>query len=693
MKPLLAITRFVLLLFFVGYAAMPMRAQLDVNRVMRIGQNALYFKDYMVSISYFNQVIAVRPWMAEPYYYRAACKFMLGDYRGAEQDASEALSRNAFLTRAYVLRGIARTHLKQEQGAIQDLAYVYSITPDDMEIGLNLASVQLGAKQLSAADTTLQKLMKRHTQNAPLQLLYAEALLQKRDTLQATEAVTRALRVDSTFAQAYAYRAMIAASSHRYAPALGDLNEAIRLAPDEKQHYLNRGLVYYHLNRFQEAITDYTTAITLAPEDAVPYYNRALLRATVGDNNRALEDFNQVLRRQPQNYMALYNKGLLSLEVGDYRSALESFNRVLARYPHFQLGLLARADAKRGLGDNAGADRDAWQAYQQQKGRTKVTPPKNAKETRTESDETIERYNQLVQSNASPLAIDNPNSLPQSLRGRVQDQEVALMPLPPFGLTYYHAPARAGFAPRSYNAPLLTTYNEGYPQEQPLLIGSIDQPLDTVALTALQQKLTQLQAQELSRNPALLFRRGVAAMLLIDLENALADFERALSLQPDPTLKQLLLFACATTRLRVHGLQLSSQESPRWETSVAAPTNALGVSLPQPTAPKSVSLLPVHGLKTALQELDQLIELSPTFVYAYYNRALLYEALGEPSKAYDDYTRVIQYAQDRVPQAYFNRALLHLSMGRRNEAILDLSNAGQGGVYQAYNLLKRIQQP
>ncbi|WP_373775585.1 hypothetical protein, partial [Porphyromonas loveana] len=62
--------RILLLLVSLLSAVATVRAQIDVDRVITIGRNALYFNDYVVSIGYFNQVVDLRPWMAEPYFYR-----------------------------------------------------------------------------------------------------------------------------------------------------------------------------------------------------------------------------------------------------------------------------------------------------------------------------------------------------------------------------------------------------------------------------------------------------------------------------------------------------------------------------------------------------------------------------------------------------------------------------------------------
>lgn len=62
------------------------KAQLNADGVITIGRNALYYEDYALSIQYFNQVIQAKPYLYEPYYYRAVAKYYLGDYTGAASD-------------------------------------------------------------------------------------------------------------------------------------------------------------------------------------------------------------------------------------------------------------------------------------------------------------------------------------------------------------------------------------------------------------------------------------------------------------------------------------------------------------------------------------------------------------------------------------------------------------------------------
>lgn len=73
-------------------------AQINTDRVMNIGRNALYFEDYILSMQYFNQVIKVKPYMAEPYFYRGVAKLSLDDFKGAEEDCTLCIERNPLLS-------------------------------------------------------------------------------------------------------------------------------------------------------------------------------------------------------------------------------------------------------------------------------------------------------------------------------------------------------------------------------------------------------------------------------------------------------------------------------------------------------------------------------------------------------------------------------------------------------------------
>ena len=127
-------------------------AQINTDRVLAIGRNALYFEDYVLSIQYFNEVIAVKPYLADPYLYRSIAKIYLDDYLGAAQDASACIERNPFLVTAWQVRGIARQNLKEYDGAIADFEQGLSVQPENKVFLRSLAVSYALKKDYRRAD-------------------------------------------------------------------------------------------------------------------------------------------------------------------------------------------------------------------------------------------------------------------------------------------------------------------------------------------------------------------------------------------------------------------------------------------------------------------------------------------------------------------------------------------------------------
>ena len=101
-----SILRNIISLIIILVSAVSSAAQVNTDQVMRVGQNALYFEDYLLSIQYFNQAIEAKPYMATPYFYRSIAKLNLEDYVGAEADATKALELNPYLSDAWEVRGV-----------------------------------------------------------------------------------------------------------------------------------------------------------------------------------------------------------------------------------------------------------------------------------------------------------------------------------------------------------------------------------------------------------------------------------------------------------------------------------------------------------------------------------------------------------------------------------------------------------
>ncbi|MDD4430371.1 MAG: tetratricopeptide repeat protein, partial [Bacteroidales bacterium] len=157
-RSLLAALLLLMALFTPGPVA---KAQINTDRMMTIGRNALYFDDYILSIQYFNQVIRSKPYMAEPYLYRAVAKLSLEDYLSAEEDCSAALERNPFVVRAYYFRSYARMHQKKYEAAIEDCVQGLEFNPEHKGLMLNKGISRMYAGQHPEARKDLDELVRK----------------------------------------------------------------------------------------------------------------------------------------------------------------------------------------------------------------------------------------------------------------------------------------------------------------------------------------------------------------------------------------------------------------------------------------------------------------------------------------------------------------------------------------------------
>ena len=106
-------------------------AQLNTDRITAIGRNALYFEDYVLSIQYFNQVIKLKPYLAEPYLFRAIAKIQLEDYQGALRDCDASVERNPFQPGAYYTRGFVYRQLHEFDLAEKDFTQALVFSPEN----------------------------------------------------------------------------------------------------------------------------------------------------------------------------------------------------------------------------------------------------------------------------------------------------------------------------------------------------------------------------------------------------------------------------------------------------------------------------------------------------------------------------------------------------------------------------------
>jgi tetratricopeptide (TPR) repeat protein len=638
--------------------------QINTERVMAIGRNALYFEDYVLSIQYFNQVINAKPYLAEPYFFRGLAKFNLDDFPGAEKDCTESLERNPFVVNVYQVRGLSRIQQDKLEDAVKDYEKALEYDPENITLWHNLALCRIRQKQYQEAKEDLDRLIAVSPRYTKAYLMRGEVGLHQKDTLMAEKDFGRAIEIDRYDPDTWTSHAMLQLMRGKYKEAEEDLGKAIHLSFRNAGLYINRALARYHQNNLRGAMDDYDLALDMDPNNFIGHYNRGLLRAQVGDDNRAIEDFNFVIEMEPDNMMAIFNRGLLLDQTGDLRGAIKDYTTVLEEYPNFLIGYQYRSEARKKLGDRRGAEADELVVLKAQLDIQNGTKPQqtgNKEKTRKKSDKNVNNYRKIVVADNDGTESKYKNDY----RGRVQDRNVKIAPQPMFVLTYYEKKNDVGRQLHYYKYIEELNGRKLYPGN--ILITNEEAPLTEEQVKKHFASIDE-QTSAIVEHPEDVnkrFARAVDFYLVQDLENALKDLDEAIACEPN-------FFLAYFNRAMTKYKQL---EYLRMETNYAKTD--------------SKPVVKISDYEMIMSDLEKVIELVPDFSYAHYNKGNILAMQKDYRAAIVSYDRALEL-NPNLAAAYYNRGLMHVYLGNNRQGVHDLSKAGELGLYSAYNIIKRF---
>ncbi len=140
----------------------------------------------------------------------------------------------------------------------------------------------------------------------------------------------------------YRERGIAAYRSGDFLGALDNLDEAIRLDPDNAQSYNIRGNAWDELDVSERALADYDRAIRIDPNSPAVYHDRAILWQRKGELDKALVDFDRAIRFSFADANIYCDRGLVWYEKGDHERAIADFNQAIKLDPNFAVAYINR---------------------------------------------------------------------------------------------------------------------------------------------------------------------------------------------------------------------------------------------------------------------------------------------------------------------------------------------------------------
>ncbi len=634
------------------------KAQFNIDRMLTSGEVALHYEDFVLSIQYFNQIIALRPHMYQPWHLRGVAKFYLEDFAGAEDDATQAINLNPYIEGIYDLRAIARIRQEKYEDAIADYTKAISIDPMQQNFWYNRAICEMHLKNYDTALLQTDTIINRWSQFANGYALKAELYLSKNDTIEAMNWLNKSLEIDPYDGNTWMTSAAINIARQQWVQADSCLTRAIHLRPKHVPSYINRALTRININNLRGAMSDYDTALDLDPNNFLAHYNRGLLRMQLGADNDAIEDFDYVIEMEPENVLAIFNRGILRENTGDINGAIRDYTKVINQFPNFWTGLSYRARCYRKIGYTAAAEKDEFAIYKAQMDKHLGIQPRwsasQVKEMRRRGEIDPDKYSSIVVEDA-----EDTHDYQSEYRGHVQNRSISLDYRQLFLISLY--PYSNGM--KTYQAfdRDVERFNAKNDVRQKLFVACGNQGLGTVAMTTAFALIDSLST-DLRRNSSdavvkdILMQRAVAYTMVQNYTDAIADLDFVI--QNDDTMS-IAWWQRAVCQTMMNNYNIAQGMDARMKIALA------------------------------MEDFDHALALSPNNAYVYYDRASLHLSSGNTAAAIEDYTTAIRL-EPHLAEAYYNRGLVYYSQGDNNSANKDLSKAGELGLYDAYSVMKRM---
>ena len=642
-----------IIIFFLLLATMTVKAQWNTGSMLRMGQNAIYFDDYVSAIENFNGIIRVKPYLSEPYFFRGLAKQNLDDHEGALSDFTKALELNPNYFHAYLYRGVALSSMQRFEEALEDFNEAISLDPAAAYAYAYRGMTEAAMGRYKEAERDYSKALMLDDQllAAYLNRAMVREKLEKWEGAMAD--CNAAIRLNMFSDDAYGLRGYLHYQQKDYHNAIEDFNRALKANPENKRILMSRAMVWYEMKKYPETLADYSKVIGIDSNYIYAYYNRALLRAEVGETNAAISDLDKVVEMNPDNILIFFNRGLLKMEIKDWYGAYDDFTESIRLYPDFVKAYLVRSAVDEELNRMEEAEKDRYAAM-----RIMDRYKRMKAGDRNALVDTTANFRKLIDINARQDEVRD------VINGRVQDKRVIIELQDVFFVQYLSLDSLRSGKVQYYNKHIMA-YNQAH-NYRPSITVCNKRPVypEGFVQTNIGELSARISGTEKADDYLL---RGGFYLSSGDYPAAIADFSAITAREPD---NLLALFNLANARMMMYDyIESVDDKTPR-------------VVGERPNEIRKVDYsLVLEGYRRCL-------EIDPDFVFARFNIGNVYAKNGEIDKAIEAYTQVIR--QDReLAEAYFNRGLLYIYIGQKAQASADLSKAGELGITSVYNIIKR----
>ena len=309
-------------------------AEIDGDRV-RVGDQWMCRDEVMSADEadeYYSDLIRKDREDAQPWLRRAWARFFNDDLDGAFSDSTRAIDLEA-TANAYSVRARVLAVQEHRDRAVEDFGTAIRLDPGAAaEAYLYRAEVLGEQGKLDGAISDFGESI-RLKPSAEAYWNRARVYMMKKDYEPALEDADEAVRLAPDAFLPHATRGGVLAAMRRLGEAIKELSRALELPPPKQRDlvevYSNRAVAWRETREPGKALLDLDEALRIDPENAAAHYNRGLARGDLGEHQGAIEDFEAALLVPDKHIKALNGLGHEWLALGKLDKAIDKFSRAI----------------------------------------------------------------------------------------------------------------------------------------------------------------------------------------------------------------------------------------------------------------------------------------------------------------------------------------------------------------------------
>ncbi|SEJ73599.1 Tetratricopeptide repeat-containing protein [Cyclobacterium xiamenense] len=269
------------------------------GRFLLKGNNEMAEGNIKGAISYYDEALAIDPFFKEAYYNRGLAKHGQLRYAEAIADFDKAIELDETYRDAQLQRVMAYLDFGENYKALESSNALVAQNKADAQAhfvsGLSLTAL----KRYQEAKQAFEQARVLNPENVELYINLATVNYHLGEWDKATEDLTRAKGLDPGHSMIYNLQSLIHFEQGAYQKALDSVEEAISLEKDQAFYYNNRGLYRLYLGDLEEGLKDINFSLKQNSRNLYALRNKGIYYYKKGEMELAERFLGEVSEKDP----------------------------------------------------------------------------------------------------------------------------------------------------------------------------------------------------------------------------------------------------------------------------------------------------------------------------------------------------------------------------------------------------------